>query len=440
MSPVVALAAMVGLAAVAPVFALPAGSFGDLTTALSWRYVAWMLTAGVAYAGLVWLVRRRGVSRPALLAALAIAAAARLVIVAAPPVMSTDLYRYVWDGRVQAAGINPYRYVPADPALAGLRDAGSGPAAIYPNINRAETAPTIYPPAAQMLFAAIGVTASSVWTMKGVMLALDVLAGWFAWRLLIAAGRPEAWVLVWALNPLVMREFSGAGHVDAAAVAASGAALLFAARRRPVWAGVALGIAVMCKLLPAAIGPAIWRFRSKGWGSWWTPAACVAVIAAGYAVYSSVGWRVFGYLPGYAQEEDLTKGGGFVLMRLASLVGPLPAWALGVYLLAGLALLDWLAFRIVRSKGPPLAAVMARHAGLLSVALLVVLTPHYPWYVTMAVLPAVIAPGWGALWPSIAGPLLYQDFGLSDPWWPAVVYLPAMVWLAIEMRKGIDDA
>ena len=145
MNPVVALAAMVGLAAVAPVFALPAGSFGDLSTALSWRYVAWMLTAGVAYAGLVWLVRRRALSRPALLAALAIAAVARLVIVAAPPVMSTDLYRYVWDGRVQAAGINPYRYVPADPALAGLRDVGSGPAAIYPNINRAETAPTIYP-------------------------------------------------------------------------------------------------------------------------------------------------------------------------------------------------------------------------------------------------------------------------------------------------------
>ncbi len=440
MNPMVALAALVALAAIAPAFALPPGAYGDLTTELSWRYVGWMLAAGVAYAGLVWLVRRRSLPRKALIASLAIAALARLVIVATPPVMSTDLYRYVWDGRVQAAGINPYRYVPADPALAALRDAGSGPTAIFPNINRAETAPTIYPPVAQMLFAAIGVTASSVWTLKGVMLALDVLAGWFAWRLLLAAGRPEAWVLVWALNPLVMREFAGTGHVDAAAVAASGAALLFAARRRPVWAGIALGIAVMCKLLPAAIGPAIWRFRSKEWGAWRTPAACVAVIVAGYAIYSSVGWRVFGYLPGYAQEEDLTKGGGFVLMRLAALAGSLPDWALGVYIVAGLGLLDWLAFRIVRAEGPPRAEMIARHATLLSVALLVVLTPHYPWYVTMAVLPAVIAPGWGALWPSVAGPLLYQDFGLSDPWWPAVVYLPAMAWLAIEMRKGINHA
>ncbi len=429
------LAALVGLGVVAPVLALPAGAFGDLSTELTWRYIGWMLAAGLAYGGLVWLVRRRAVSRGAFVGALIVAALARLVVVATPPLMSTDLYRYVWDGRVQAAGINPYRYLPADPALATLRDTGAGPAAIYPNINRAESAPTIYPPAAQVLFAAIGLTVSSVWTMKGAMLALDVIAGLMAWRLLIAAGRPEAWVLVWALNPLVIREFAGAGHIDAAAVAASGAALLLAARRRPGWAGAVLGLAVMSKLLPAALGPAIWRPRT-----WHAPAACVAVIAAGYAVYASAGWRVLGYLPGYAQEEELTKGGGFVLLRLLAFAGTLPDWVSAAYIVAGFALLDGLALAIMVQGGVPRAAVMARQASLLSVALLVVLTPHYPWYVTMAVLPAVVAPGWGALWPSIAGPLLYQDYGLSDPWWPAIVYLPAMVWLAIELRKGTEHA
>ena len=46
----------------------------------------------------------------------------RALLLFAPP-HSTDIYRYIWDGRVQADGINPYRYVPADPALAHLRDA-----------------------------------------------------------------------------------------------------------------------------------------------------------------------------------------------------------------------------------------------------------------------------------------------------------------------------
>lgn len=434
------LAGLVGLAVVAPVFVLPVGVYGDLSTALSWIYVGWLLAAGVAYAGVVWIVRRRAVPRRSLVAALVIAGVARLIIVAAPPVMSTDLYRYVWDGRVQAAGINPYRYVPADPALAWLRDAGKRPGAVYANINRAETAPTIYPPAAQMVFAAVGVTASSVWTIKGVMLAFDVLTGVLAWRLLLAAGRPQAWVLVWALNPLVMREFSGTGHIDAAAGAASAAALLLAAVRRPGWAGMALGVAVSCKLLPAALAPAVWRFRSAAWGGWRTPAACVATVAAGYAAYASVGWRVLGYLPGYAGEEGLTAGSGFMLLRLAAQVVTLPGWAGAAYMAAGLLLLAGLAVAILVRPGAPRADIVARDAAVLSLALLVVLTPHYPWYLTMIVLPAVVAPGWGALWPSVAGPLLYQDFGLSDPWWPAVVYLPAMVWLAIEIRKGIDDA
>ncbi|MDT7950822.1 MAG: glycosyltransferase 87 family protein [Acetobacteraceae bacterium] len=436
----IALAALVGMAVAAPAFLLPAQAYGDLSTELAWQYVSWMLAAGLAYAGLVWIVRRRRVTRRALIVALLIAGAARLVVVTAVPVMSTDLYRYVWDGRVQAAGINPYRYIPADPALERLRDAGVGPTAIYRNINRAESAPTIYPPAAQLLFAAIGLTASSIWTIKAVMLAFDVVTGLLAWRLLVAAGRPAAWVLVWMLNPLVIREFAGTGHIDAAAVAASVAALLLAARRRPGWAGAALGVAVLCKLLPAALGPAIWRVRQAAWGGWRTPLACLTVIAAGYALYASAGWRVLGYLPGYAQEEELTKGGGFLLLRLLALAGPLPGWAGKVYVVLGLGFLGGLALAIVMARDAPRPATIARHASVLSVALLVVLTPHYPWYLTMAILPAVVAPGWGALWPSLAGPLLYQDFGLSDPWWPAVVYLPAMAWLAIDLRRRTEDA
>ena len=67
-------------------------------------------------------------------------------MLAQPPILSTDIYRYVWDGRMQAADINPYRHMPADPALATLRDT-----VIYPQINRADYARTIYPPVAQMV-------------------------------------------------------------------------------------------------------------------------------------------------------------------------------------------------------------------------------------------------------------------------------------------------
>ena len=62
-----------------------------------------------------------------------------------PPYLSTDIYRYIWDARVQASGVSPYDYVPADPNLRHLRDAD-----IYQKINRKDYAHTIYPPAAQI--------------------------------------------------------------------------------------------------------------------------------------------------------------------------------------------------------------------------------------------------------------------------------------------------
>ena len=100
----------------------------------------------VPYAIAVWLVLRGGLdgtgSGRALVTILIVGAAMRCLLLPGTPV-STDLFRYVWDGRVQAAGFNPYLYIPSDAALSGLRDS-----AIYPNMNRADYAPGIYPPTA----------------------------------------------------------------------------------------------------------------------------------------------------------------------------------------------------------------------------------------------------------------------------------------------------
>ena len=432
---IVALGAVIFLCLAAGRLSVPAGEYGDLSPAAAHRYVGAILAAGAVYLAGVRLIQAWAVPRWALLAGLTCGVAARLVLVATPPVMSTDLYRYVWDGRVQAAGINPYRYLPSDPAIAFLRDGRTGPEAVFININRPETAKTIYPPAAQLLFAAIGATASSMWTIKAVMLVFDLLAGWAAWRLLRHAGRPDAWLLIWAWNPLAITEFAGAGHVDAAALAISGLALLFATRRQPALAGAALGVAALCKLLPVSLGPAIWRPRTLR-----APAAALAVVAAGYAIYSSVGLDVFGYLSGYAAEEGLEQGSGFLLLRLVALATRLPPWAGIAYVLAAFACLDLLALWMLRRPGAPRADVMARDALLLSAALLFFLSPHYPWYLTMLVVPCVVVPRLGAIWPTVAGPLLYWDADLHSPWWSAIVFLPMAVWLGIELSKRVQDA
>jgi len=104
-----------------------------------------VVTSILTYAAAVLAGRAQG--RPVLYFIVGLAIAFRGYALFFEPFLSSDIYRYIWDGMVQAHGINPYRFVPADPALAHLRDA-----AIYPNINRADYALTIYPPVAQFFF------------------------------------------------------------------------------------------------------------------------------------------------------------------------------------------------------------------------------------------------------------------------------------------------
>ena len=99
-----------------------------------------------------------------------VAIACRLVALFAEPYLSSDIYRYVWDGIVQHAHISPYRYVPGDPALAFLRAPHQD---IFDNINRRDYAHTIYPPAAQALFYLITWISPTVTFMKTVMVLFE---------------------------------------------------------------------------------------------------------------------------------------------------------------------------------------------------------------------------------------------------------------------------
>ena len=109
--------------------------------------------------------------RSALVLILIGAVAMRLALLFTEPTLSSDIYRYIWDGRVQAAGINPYRYVPAAPELAPLRDP-----AIWPLINRANYAVTIYPPVAQTLFLGVTRVGENVVVMKLVLLLFEAMS------------------------------------------------------------------------------------------------------------------------------------------------------------------------------------------------------------------------------------------------------------------------
>jgi len=285
-------------------------------------------------AGAFWAWRQRRSSRRALVFILGMAALFRALILFAPP-HSTDIYRYVWDGRVQAHGINPYLYIPADPALAHLRDA-----AIYPGINRANYAPTIYPPTAQLVFWAATRFGESVTVMKLAMLGFEALAVWAILGLLAARGLPSALVLIYAWHPLAIWEVAGSGHVDIVAVVFLLLAMLAAERGKPWAAGAMLAAATLVKYFPLAIAPALWRR-----GDWKMPLATAGMAGLLYLPYLSAGAKIFGFLGGYADEGGLRTGEGILLAALLREAG-LGAVALPLAIvigLGGLAVIAWCA-------------------------------------------------------------------------------------------------
>ena len=292
---------------------LLAGAAGGLAAQFDRDLPAFVIIALVQ--GAVWavaaaLVLRGGDRRPALALILGTAVLLRLIALAAPVFLSDDINRYIWDGRVQAAGINPYRYIPTDPELEPLRDP-----LIFPNINRNNYAPTIYPPVAQMLFLAANRFGETALAVKLVFVTIEAVGIGTLLFILRAAGRPPEHILLYAWHPLPVWEIAGSGHVDAAVVTFAALALAAAVSGRRVWSAVALAAATLVKFFPLVLAPALWRPDKSNLGDWRWPAAFIAVIFAAYLPYIGIGSRALGFLPGYVAEENFGSGSRFLAPR-----------------------------------------------------------------------------------------------------------------------------
>jgi hypothetical protein len=394
--------------------------------------IAVLAATGLVYFAAVRLILRHAMPPRAIWIVLLVAVAIRLPVLFTPPILSSDVYRYIWDGRVQLAGINPYRYIPADPALAGLRDA-----AIYPHINRATYAHTIYPPAAQLVFAAMARMGQSVFAEKAFMLGFEGVAIFCALCLLRLARLPAERVLIYAWNPVTVWSFACDGHLDAIGIGFLAGALLLRCLKRDSLAGILFGAAMLVKFLPAVVAPALWR---RG-GGWRLAAAAVLTVLALYACYASVGWQVFGFLPGYGAEEGIESGSGIWLLAGLQHLVALPEGAVPLYGAIVVLALSALALRILTGPralpGTPADVIMVcGQTAILAGCATALISPHYAWYFAWLALPAVVRPYWSVIWLSTAPVVLYHD-PFNDPFfWRSVVYVPAAILAVSDLRKA----
>jgi hypothetical protein len=208
-----------------------------------------------------------------------VALATRMALLAAPPSLSDDIYRYVWEGRVLLHGGNPWSQSPLDPALTGLRDAR-----IFPGINHPALA-TIYPPLAEAGFALVAAISPTIPAMKLWVIAHDLALVALLIAFLRRQGRSPAWAMVYAWNPLVLIEYAGSGHNDPTAMVWLLVALA-AHRERPMLSAAALGAGVMVKLGPLAALPFLWL----RW-PWRARLLALALVGGGLAAF---GWLTRG--------------------------------------------------------------------------------------------------------------------------------------------------
>lgn len=339
---------------------LTAGS-GDLSPSVGRLLPLWLLwSAGAALAA--FHQRGQAVLSPTLLA---VGIALRVLMLGSPASLSDDLWRYLWEGRVLLSGENPFSLAPNAPELLALR-----------NDTWAQVAhrdiPSIYPPLAQSLFAALSALYEAPISWKLLSGAADVGTLWMLAKGARQRGIPAWAPTLYALHPLPILETAGSGHLE-------GVALFFAAwalTQEPGRASFLSGLGAGVKVLPGALWIPLLRSAPKraalgaGLALLVLTAASLPLLDAGPALLGGFG----SYYTHWSFNASL-----FNVLR------PLGAAARPVGTLLGAGFVGWAAWRLRDPAAFFLAVTGA----------LVLLSPVvHPWYLLWPLLPALLRGRW----------------------------------------------
>src|SRR5882757_8548198 len=218
--------------------------------------------ASLAVAGSAYLLAIReffatpkleqSLSRRVVVMGLVLAAVWNIEFLRLPPGSDDDIHRYVWDGRIQRLGYNPYLVVPSDPAAQALHTPETR------NLNNPDL-PSPYPAGAQLFFRAVTAIQESTFAFKVAFVICELAIVFLLLDLLRFTGKAAHLVLAFAWNPLLAIEVAGSGHIDivgALLLLVSAAAL---ARRWRATAAVGFALAVAVKFLPIVLLPLYWK-------------------------------------------------------------------------------------------------------------------------------------------------------------------------------------
>ena len=214
--------------------------------------------ACLAVAGLVYLLGVREcfatprLDRRVVVIGLLMAAVWHLAFLRLPAGTDDDVHRYVWDGRLQRLGYNPYLIIPSDPTAQELHTAETR------NLNNPDL-PSPYPAGAQLFFRVVTAIHESTFAFKVAFVICDWTIVFILLDILCRTGKGSHLVLAYAWNPLLAVEVAGSGHIDIVGALLLVISLAALVRRWRTTAAVTFGIAVAVKFLPLVLLPLYWK-------------------------------------------------------------------------------------------------------------------------------------------------------------------------------------
>jgi hypothetical protein len=295
------------------------------------NFMASLTLAGIAY---LFTIREFFATPPfarrVVVIGLVLAAMWHVEFLRLPAGADDDIRRYVWDGRLQRLGYNPYLVVPSDPAFAALHTPETR------TLNNSDLA-SPYPAGAQLFFRVITAIHESTFAMKVAFVLCEFVIVFVLLDVLRCTGQAAPLVLAFAWNPLLAIEVAGSGHIDivgALLLVVSAAALV---RRWRATAAVALGLAIAVKFLPVVLLPLYWkRVRVRD------AALAAAVVGLLYVPFLDRSFFNRGHIP-LGSLGAYVQGFRFNGPLFAALhqVAP-PQLLAGLAVLVGLATATWL--------------------------------------------------------------------------------------------------
>jgi len=315
-----------------------------------------LAVAGVAYL----LAFREFLSTPefpkrVIVFGLALSALWHIQFLRMPPGLDDDIHRYVWDGRVQRLGYNPYIVVPSDPALTSLHTSETR------TLNNPEV-PSPYPAGAQLFFRAVTSIHESIFALKVAFVLCDFAIVFVLLDVLRCTRQGEHWVLAYAWHPLLAIEVAGSGHVDIVGVLLLLVSVVALLKRWRAVAAMSFGLAVAVKLLPIVLLPLYWkRVRMRN--------AALAAIVLGllYVPFLNHGRIPIGSLGSYVQRFRFNGPVFATLERVAA-----PQVVAGLAVLVGFVTAIWM--RRKSAEGSPEEFAWPMAASLFCAPVV------YPWY------------------------------------------------------------